>query len=66
MKQKMEKRRIERRIQEAYTRSCSGVQVPIMETPKIWRAAQAAIALGVDDAGLEKAITDYVAKVRMN
>lgn len=60
------KKQIEQRITKAYGAVAGGVQIPIMETVKIWNLAERAVFEGADDAALQKAIGDYVETVRAN
>jgi hypothetical protein len=60
---KTEDRRIERAISESYRRTCSGVQVDIMDIGEIFRAGRAAIVAGHD---LDAAIIAFVQTIRKN
>lgn len=54
------------RISVIYGRECSGVQIPMLEIPNIFRRGREAIAAGADDAALAKTIIEYVAAIRCN
>lgn len=56
----------DRRIDEAYRRGCSGVQIDIMDIGKVFKAGYAAIDTGADDSELEKAIVAFVETIRKN
>ena len=45
-----------RRITAAYNKVAAGVSIDIMEIPRIWDAAEAAVKSGADDTSIEKAI----------
>ena len=42
-----------RRITAAYNKVAAGVSIDIMEIPRIWDAAEAAVKSGADDTGIE-------------
>lgn len=43
----------DKRIERAYGKSCSGVQIPMLEISNVFKVGAAAIAEGADDAQLE-------------
>lgn len=57
---------IDSRINNAYCRSCSGVQIDVMDIGKVFAAGRAAIAAGADDAALEAVIVAFVQTIRHN
>ena len=56
------------RIDRLYRTHCAGVQIPILEVPQIFKAANAAIALmpQISDDDLTKVIVKYVETIRKN
>lgn len=56
----------EKRIEKAYYRRCSGVQIDIMDISKVFRAGLAALERGADELELEQAIVDFVQTIRRN
>jgi hypothetical protein len=54
------------RVDRVYRENCSGVQVNIMDIPKIFRVGHAAIAEGADDTVLKEKIVAYVETIRKN
>jgi hypothetical protein len=55
-----------KRVEEAYYRSCSGVQIDIMDISKVFAVGEKAVAEGADDTALEAAIVDFVQTIRKN
>lgn len=56
----------ENRINRAFNQACSGVQIPMLDIPKVFRAGQAAIDAGADDAALTEAVVAFVETIRVN
>lgn len=54
------------RINKIYARSCSGVQIDIMQIGSVFSVGRRAIMAGADDAALEKAIVEFVQTIRRN
>jgi len=48
------------RIDKAYRASCTGIQINILDIPKIFNFGHIKIAEGVDDAELASSIHAYV------
>lgn len=59
-------KKISARIERAYSRTCSGVQIPIMKIGEVFAAGERAIAAGADDAALEAVIVGFVQMIRSN
>jgi hypothetical protein len=56
----------DRRISAAYARAASGIQINIMDISRVYAVAEAAVKSGADDAGLEKAIGDFVQTIHQS
>ena len=56
----------DKRIERAYHKTCSGVQINIMDIGKVFKAGHAALDAGADEAGLEKAVVAFVDTIRKN
>lgn len=48
----------ERRIQRIYNAHLNGVPIPIMLLPRIYKAAEIAIKLGLDDSAIGAAMVE--------
>jgi hypothetical protein len=57
---------IDKRIEAAYYRTCDRITIPMMKIPAVFAAGRAALAAGADEAGLEHALTSYVATIRVS
>lgn len=57
---------IDRRVEQAYYRTCSGVQIPVMKMGEVFTVGRKALASGADESALEKAIVAFVATIRHN
>lgn len=60
MKQSKASRLADRRIDEAYRRSCSGIAINIMDIGKVFTIGRAAIARGENDAELAATLLAFV------
>ena len=60
-----QKRLNESRIDRAARACLAGVPIPIMETVKIFKVGEKAIAEGQDDAALAKTIRAYVETIKV-
>jgi hypothetical protein len=63
---KRQKKAMDRRIEQAYYRRCSGIQIDIMDIGKVFAAGRTALENGADEAGLEDAIVQFVETIRKN
>jgi hypothetical protein len=63
---KAEKKLAEDRVTRAYTVGCSGIQVSILDTPKIFAHGLARVAAGDTDAALVANIRLFVDTIRRN
>jgi hypothetical protein len=59
-------READKRIELIYYRSCSGVQIDVMDISKVFAAGHKAISEGADDTALEIAIVNFVNTIRKN
>jgi hypothetical protein len=60
----MKKKDIDRRITKAFNARCSGIPIPMMSIPGIFRVGREAIAAGADDEALGDAIAKAVELVK--
>ena len=56
----------ERRVDMAYRATCSGIQINILDIPKIFAYGELKVAEGLDDAALAASIRAYVETIRQN
>ena len=54
------------RIEVAYYQTCKGVQINIMDIPKVFAEGERLIAEGVDDIALAEGIRAFVETIRQN
>ena len=54
------------RIEKLYHERCSGVQLNIMDLPKVWKYARSVAETGVNDVVLGDSIAAFVEKIRTN
>lgn len=57
---------IEQRIERAYYKTCSGVQINVMDIDKVFDAGRKALRMSDSEADLERAIVEFVATIRKN
>jgi hypothetical protein len=53
-------RETDARINRAFKATCCNIQIPIMDLPKVWKAGEALITAGADDAALAAGLRKYV------
>jgi hypothetical protein len=56
----------DKRIERIYYRSCSGVQISVMDIGKVFAVGHKAISEGGTDDDIERAIVTYVQTIRKN
>lgn len=67
MKRKsISERRIDDRISHAFSKACSGIQIPMLKIPAIWKIGRALIDAGVDDATLQQGLFKACQAVRVD
>lgn len=54
------------RVSAIYGKRCHGIQIPIMAMGKVMDTGMAAIAEGLDDAGVGDKVVAYVETIRAN
>jgi len=59
-------KKADKRIEAAYRRRCSGIEIDIMDIGRVFKAGHAAIAAGADEPGLEHAVRAFVETIRKN
>jgi hypothetical protein len=62
-KQTKQDKALDRLVESAYYRTCSGVQIDIMDIGKVFNVGRAAILAGADKAGLERALVEFVSTI---
>jgi len=65
-RQTKEEKAMDKRIESIYNESCKGVQIPMMQIPKIFGIARETYRQGGDDATVRVAIVAYVNEIRTN
>ncbi len=55
-----------RRVEQVYYANCSGIQIDMMDIPKVFDVGLKAIAEGADDAVLQATIITFVESIRKN
>lgn len=65
-KQSRSEKIADKRIEQIYYRTCSGVQIDIMDIGKVFKVGHAAIAEGANDDVLAAKIIEFVSTIRKN
>jgi hypothetical protein len=60
------RRKADKRIEDAFYKTCVGAQINVLDIGKVFAAGYKAIDAGADDAALEKAIVAFVETIRRN
>lgn len=55
--------KIDAMIEDAYRETCSGIEIAILDIPKVFQAARQALAEGKD---LKESIRSFVETIRLN
>lgn len=63
---KAQQKKVNARINRAYVQSCSNIEIPMLDIPKIFAVGQAAVAAGADDEVLKTKIREFVDIIRKN
>lgn len=56
----------DKRVEAAYYATCNGVQINMMDIPKVFKIGRQAVAAGCDDESLKLTIIAYVETIRCN
>jgi len=65
-KQSKKEKNIDRRVEMAYSQTCGGIQIMIMDTMKVLDVGRQACLLGQDDEALRHIIRSFVETIRKN
>jgi len=65
-KQSKTEKNIDRRVEMAYSQTCGGIQIMIMDTMKVLDVGRQACLLGQDDEALRHIIRSFVETIRKN
>jgi hypothetical protein len=60
---KQTKKQIGIRIEKAYYASCKGVQIKIMDIPKVWKIGEQIVLTGGDDLMLQAGLRKFVDQI---
>lgn len=63
---KRQQKVIDKRVEQAYYRTCEGIQISIMDIGKVFDVGRKAIADGADESELEDRIVSFVETIRKN
>lgn len=63
---KAQQKKVDARITKAYTSSCNGIEIPMLEIPRIFKVGRDAVAAGADDEALKAKIVEFVQTIRKN
>ena len=61
-----EEKLIDKRIDLAYRKTCSGIQINMLDIPKVFKFGRIKIMEGEDDAALCSSIRAYVESIRVD
>ena len=56
----------DRRIEQAYYRTCSGVQINVLDIGRVFAVGRASVAAGDDDEALAAKVAAFVETIRKN
>lgn len=63
---KREKNRIDKRVEQAYYATCSGIQIDMMDIQKVFNVGRECVRDGVDEDMLRSTIRKFVETIRKN
>jgi len=63
---KKEKKAAEGRVSKAYYATCSGIQIDMMDIPRVFAVGMHVIEHGGTDADLEQNVREFVEQIRKN
>ena len=63
---KLTKKQIDRKVEQAYYATCSGIQINILDIPRVFAVGRECIRDGVDDETLRATIRRFVESIRKN
>jgi hypothetical protein len=64
--EKIKRNRDDKLIEQAYYATCSGIQIDILDIPKVFEAGRAELARGTGYDALKLAVRAYVDTIRKN
>jgi hypothetical protein len=65
-RQSKQEKAIEKRVEAAYYASCSGIQINMMDIPKVFKVGAQIVSEGADDATLQAKLRAFVDTIRHN
>jgi hypothetical protein len=63
---KRQQKRLDKRVEQAYYATCSGVQISVMDIGKVFAVGRKALADGADEEKLRSAVVEFVETIRKN